>query len=327
MLDELEEQVVKMRERPASVTGATVRIKEYHTMTALRDIVVVLDDSSASEIRMDIAVALAQQHGAHLTGLSALELLMPTRLVVPPRSNPEVDTQPDSQLLNWGVASPANYPEADKQAAERAEQIEAIFRERLRFSQLLGEWRVVSGKVSESLVRQARQADLVILGQVNPDHPPPPEGRQLIEDVLMTSGRPILVIPYIGHFQTVGTRILVGWNNSREAARAVNDAIPLLARAASVTILEASPRKPATDDVTSAGLTRHLSRHGIRAEISRTVMAGTSAPDLLLNYAADLSADLLVIGGYGHSRLRELVLGGVTRELLRHMTLPVLMSH
>ena len=296
-------------------------------MTALRDIVVVLDDSSASEIRMDIAVALAQQHGAHLTGLSALELLMPTRPVVPPRSNPEVDTQPDSQLLNWGVASPANYPEADKQAAERAEQIEAIFRERLRFSQLLGEWRVVSGKVSESLVRQARQADLVILGQVNPDHPPPPEGRQLIEDVLMTSGRPILVIPYIGHFQTVGTRILVGWNNSREAARAVNDAIPLLARAASVTILEASPRKPATDDVTSAGLTRHLSRHGIRAEIARTVLAGTSAPDLLLNYAADLSADLLVIGGYGHSRLRELVLGGVTHELLRHMTLPVLMSH
>jgi len=205
--------------------------------------------------------------------------------------------------------------------------MEATFRERLRFSQLLGEWRVVSGKVSESLVRQARQADLVILGQINQDHPPPPEGRQLAEDVLMTSGRPILAIPYIGDFQTVGTRILVGWNNSREAARAVNDAIPLLARAASVTILEVSARKSATDDVTSAGIMRHLTRHGIRAEMIRTVLASSSTPDLLLNYAADLSADLLVIGGYGHSRLRELVLGGVTRELLRHMTLPVLMSH
>ena len=205
--------------------------------------------------------------------------------------------------------------------------MEATFRERLRFSQLLGEWRVVSGKVSETLVRQARQADLVILGQVNPDHPPPPEGRQLVEDVLMTSGRPILVIPYIGHFQTVGSRILVGWNNSREAARAVNDAIPLLAKAASVTILEVSPRRPATDDATGADITRHLAHHGIRAETIRTVLAGTSVPDLLLNYAADVSADLLVIGGYGHSRLRELVLGGVTRELLRHMTLPVLMSH
>ena len=296
-------------------------------MTALRDIVVVLDDSAASEIRLDIAVALAQQHGAHLTGLSALALLMPMRPVVRPRSNPEVETQPDSQLLNWGATSPANYPEADRQAAERAEQLEATFRERLRFCQLLGEWRVVSGKLSETVVRQARQADLVILGQINPDHPPPQEGRQLIEDVLMTSGRPILVIPYIGRFQTVGTRILVGWNNSREAARAVNDAIPLLARAASVTILEVSARKLASDDATSADIARHLTRHGIRAETIRTVLAGTSTPDLLLNYAADVSADLLVVGGYGHSRLRELVLGGVTHELLRHMTLPVLMSH
>jgi nucleotide-binding universal stress UspA family protein len=327
MLDEVEEQVIKMRDRPASVTGAAACSKEYHPMTALRDIIVVLDDSAASEIRLDIAVALAQQHGAHLTGLSALALLMPMRPVVRPRSNPEVETQSDAQLLNWGVASPANYPEADRQAAERAEQLEASFRERLRFSQLLGEWRVVSDKLSETVVRQARQADLVILGQVNPNHPPPPEGRQLVEDVLMTSGRPILIIPYIGRFQTVGTRILVGWNNSREAARAVNDAIPLLARATSVTILEVSGRKLATDDTTSADITRHLTRHGIRAETIRTVLAGTSTPDLLLNYAADVSADLLVVGGYGHSRLRELVLGGVTHELLRHMTLPVLMSH
>jgi nucleotide-binding universal stress UspA family protein len=326
MLDELEEQAVKMRDRPASVTSAAVRSKEYHTMTALRDIAVVLDNSAASEIRMDIAVALAQQHGAHLTGLSALGLLMPTRPLVRPRGNPEVDTQPASELLNIGAASPVDYPEADRQAAESAEQIEATFRERLRFSQLLGEWRVVSGKVSETVVRQARQADLVILGQVNPDHPPPPEGRQLVEDVLMTSGRPILVIPYAGRFQIVGTRILVGWNNSREAARAVNDAMPLFAKAASVTILEVSARKSATDDATGADITRHLSRHGIRAETIRTV-ASSSTPDLLLNYAADVSADLLVIGGYGHSCLRELVLGGVTRKLLRHMTLPVLMSH
>jgi nucleotide-binding universal stress UspA family protein len=327
MLDEREELVVKMREQPAPVTDAAARSKESHTMTALRDIVVVLDDSTASEIRLDIAVALAQQHGAHLTGLSALDLLMPTRPVVRSRGNPEGDTQPPSQLLNVGAASPVDYPEADRQAAERAEQLEATFRERLRFSQLQGDWRVVSGKVGEAVVRQARQADLVILGQVNPNHPPPSEGRQLVDDVLMTAGRPILVIPYIGRFATVGSRILVGWNNSREATRAVNDAIPFLVRAASVTILEASARNPATDDVTSAGITRHLTRHGIRAETTRTVLAGTSTPDLLLNYAADVSADLLVVGGYGHSRLRELVLGGVTRELLRHMTLPVLMSH
>ncbi len=299
-------------------------------MIALRDIVVVLDGSAPSEIRLDIAVALAQQHDAHLTGLSALTLLMPPRAVVPPHSNPEMATQPASQLLTWGaVLHPLHSPEAERQAAEKAERIEAAFRERLRLSGLQGDWRVASGKVSETVVCYARHADLIILGQVDPDHPPPPGGRQLVEDVLMTSGRPILLIPYVGRFETLGTKVLVGWNNSREATRAVNDAIPLLAKAVSVTILEADPigGKPGTDEASSACITRHLARHGISVKTARTVTAGTSAPDVLLSYASDVSADLLVVGNYGHSRLRELILGGVTRELLRHMTLPVLMSH
>ena len=178
-------------------------------------------------------------------------------------------------------------------------------------------------------MRQAQQVDLVILGQIDPTHPPRPEGRHLIEDVLMTSGRPILVIPYISQLAKIGTKVLVGWNNSREAVRAMNDAMPLLAKASSVTILEAIPagKKAATDEVTSADLARHLARHGIEAKTARTVMADISASDAMLSYAADASADLLVVGGYGHSRLRELMLGGVTRELLQHMTLPVLMSH
>jgi nucleotide-binding universal stress UspA family protein len=233
-----------------------------------------------------------------------------------------------SQLLNWGAVSPVDYPDADRRTAEKAEEIEAAFRERLRFSHLTGDWRLASGNVSETVVRQARGADLIILGQVNPNHPLAEAG-QVVEDVLMTSGRPILVIPYIGGFKTVGSRILIGWNNSREATRAINDALPLLTRAAAVTILEVSPagRKPATEEASSADISRHLARHGIRAETVRTMMGGLSTPDLLLNQAADVSADLLVVGGYGHSRLRELILGGVTLELLRHMTLPVLMSH
>jgi nucleotide-binding universal stress UspA family protein len=298
-------------------------------MTALRDIIVVLDHSASRETRLTIAVALAQQHDAHLTGFSALDLLLPARPAVQPVNHLEADSQPASQLMNWGARLPHDYREPDTLAAEEAERIEAAFRERLRFSGLRGDWRMASGKASETVVCQARHADLVILGQVDQANPPPPAGRLLVEDVLMTSGRPILVIPYIGHFETFGTNILVGWNNSREAARAMNDAIPLLARAASVTILEANPigRKRATDDATNADITRHLARHGISAKTARTAMASVSAPDTLLSYAADISADLLVVGGYGHSRLRELILGGVTRELLQHMTLPVLMSH
>ncbi|MBV9248536.1 MAG: universal stress protein [Acetobacteraceae bacterium] len=296
-------------------------------MTSLRDIVVVLDNSARSDSRLDIAVALARRHDAHLIGLSALDLLTPAGAAVQPRSNPDADAQPAS--LIWRGGRPLDYPEADTWQAEEAERIEIAFRQRLRFSDLQGDWRMAIGDVSETVVSQARQADVVILGQVNPDHPPPPAGRQLVEDVLMTSGRPVLIIPYIGRFEAVGTKVLIGWNNSREAARAVHDAIPFLAKAESVTVLLAHPveQKPATDEAPTAGITRHLARHGINAEAARTAMAGISASDALLSCASDVSADLLVVGGYGHSRLRELILGGVTRDLLRHMTIPVLMSH
>lgn len=295
-------------------------------MPALRDIVVVLDDSAPSEGRLDLAIALARQHEAHLTGLSALDLLTP---FTHQRVDPDTDTLAATQLLNWGAVPPVRYSQPGRQAAEQAELIEATFRDRLRSNGVRGDWWMADGKPGEMVVRQARHSDLVILGQTDPAHPPPPRGRQLLEDVLMTSGRPILVIPYIGRFETFGSKVLIGWNNSREAARAVNDAMPLLARAASVSILEATAngRKLAADDATGADVVRHLGYHGINARSSRTVMAGISASDILLSYAADLSADLLVIGGYGHSRLRELVLGGVTRELLQHMTLPILMSH
>lgn len=297
-------------------------------MPAFRDIVVVLGDSTASEIRLDVAVALAQRHDAHLTGFSALDMLTSTRADVKPLAYSEVETLPASQMLNWGAGSLAASSEIYQQAAEKAERIEAAFRSRLRSSAVRGEWRMAGGNVSETLVRQARHADLTILGQVDPSRPPP-GGRQLLEDVLMTSGRPILVVPYIGRFETVGTRVLLGWNDSREAARAMSDAMPMLAKAASVTVLEANPavRKGAAVDGAGADIARHLACHGINAQSTRTMIADISTADALLSYAADMSADLLVVGGYGHSRLRELILGGVTRGLLQHMTLPVLMSH
>ena len=150
-------------------------------MTALRDVVVVLDNSAPSESRLATAVALAQQHDAYLTGLSALDLLTPPIPVVRSRRNPEEDTQPASMLINWGVVQPPDYPKAETLAAEEAERIEAAFWERLRSSGLQGDWRVVSGKVSEAVVWLVRHADLVILGQVDPTHPPPPAGRQLVE--------------------------------------------------------------------------------------------------------------------------------------------------
>jgi nucleotide-binding universal stress UspA family protein len=298
-------------------------------MMALRSILVVLDDSASSDQRLDIAVALAGQHDAHLTGFSALSLLRTSGPSVQPPEPSDTETQRTPSLLGWGALPPADYRKANLRAAEKAERLEIAFRERLRTMGLTGDWAMADGKAGEALTRHARQADLVILGQVDPNHATRPEARQLIEDVLMSSGRPILVIPYIGQFATVGTQVLIGWNNSREAVRALNDALPLLAKAASITILQAVPtgRKSAPEDVTGADIARHLARHGIDAHTSRTTMTGISASDALLSRAADANADLLVVGGYGHTRLREFMLGGVTRALLQHMTLPVLMSH
>lgn len=298
-------------------------------MTSLRDIVVVLDDTARSKVWLAIAVHLAQQHDAHLTGISALDLVTPPKGISQPRHPIDMDSLYPSQPVVENAMRSRDYPDAITQVAERAEQIEAAFREQLRGSRVRGDWRMANEKSSEAFASQTRYTDLVILGQIDPNHPPPPAGRHLVEETLMTAGRPILIIPYAGHFNTIGSKVLIGWNNSREAARAVYDAIPLLAKATSVTILEAYPagRIPGAHDITSTGITRYLAHHEIDARTERTAMTSISADDALLSYAADISADLLVVGGYGHSRLRELILGGVTRGLLQHMTVPVLMSH
>jgi nucleotide-binding universal stress UspA family protein len=264
-------------------------------MAVIRDLMVVLDGSAAGEVRLKVAAALAQQHEAHLTAFFALDLLM---------------------------------THDDIQPADQAERLEATFHEHLRDHGLKGDWHEASGNVGEAVVRQARQADLVILGQVDPEHPPSSENRHLLENVLTTAGRTILLIPYIGRCGTVGTKILVGWNDTREATRAVNDAIVLMAHAHSVTVLTLYPegRTSERGAGTSAGIVHHLARHGIIAH--RAQMAVSISPaSALLSYGADLNADLLVVGGYGHSQLRGIMLGGVTRVLLRHMTMPMLMSH
>jgi nucleotide-binding universal stress UspA family protein len=149
------------------------------------------------------------------------------------------------------------------------------------------------------------------------------------EQVTLASGRPILVVPYAGNFPNLGRRVVIGWNASREAARAVNDAMPLLTAAEIVSILTIDPREgprahgelPGADISLRFGAPRRQGRN--RATVSADLPVG----EALLSRAGDLGADLLVMGAYGHSRARELLLGGATRSLLRSMTLPVLMSH
>jgi len=283
---------------------------------ALKDIVVHLDTSQRSQVRLDLAVGLARDHGAHLTGFFVVDV-------------------PDSTFF-YGGALPYASGGIDLVAQMRAELTEASNAVRDGFLAMMnrhgitGEWRLSEGRSGPTIALHARYADLVVVGQPHdPSARDVETGDEIVVAALMSSGRPVLAVPYVGTYPTVGQRVMVAWNASREATRAVNDAIPLLQRAEKVTVLAVNPRTGARDhgDVPSADITLHLARHGIKAEAAHTVAGSIPDGQALLSYAADLGADLIVAGGYGHSRARELVFGGVTQTLLREMTVPILLSH
>jgi len=183
-------------------------------------------------------------------------------------------------------------------------------------------------RLPQVLARQARHADLVIVGQPNPELDGVDDAL-LAEAAFMDSGRPALIVPYIGARRVPPQRVIVAWDGSREAARAANDALPFLVRAAAVTVLVVDAAKHAAHlgERPGADIATHLARHGARVEVKQVQSGGLGVGDVILSQASDEGADLVVMGGYGHSRLREMVMGGVTRHLLEHMTCPVLLSH
>jgi nucleotide-binding universal stress UspA family protein len=270
----------------------------------LKDLLVFVDDRPTSAERIKVAATLARRHDAHLTGVHVAGYgPMP----------PILDGIAVDQVI-------AAQEEVARAAAARAEE---LFREAMRREGLRHAWRAERGPVASTAARQASCADLAIAGQ-----PVPGEDNWLLpEDVTLLSGRPVLVVPYAGRFDRVAENPLIAWKPTREAARAVNDALPLLKAAKRATILVVDPDPDADSETPGNALAVHLSRHGIDATVERTVSDGIPVADVVLSRAADLSADLLVMGCYGHSRMRELVLGGMTRDIIDRMTLPVLMSH
>jgi len=281
-----------------------------------KDILVTLDNAAAARTRIELAAALAERFGAHLIGLS-------TVVAAEPLQNRGYFEYFDRSLLD-----PLYRDFADKMKAE-AEAARALFEEVGNRRQLSIEWRDASGYPSETTALHGRYVDLIVLGQLDPDDTRAPLLRPLPEEVALAVGRPMLVVPYAGAWPQIGQRVLVGWDASREATRAVNDAMPLLAAAQSVTVLVIDPPEGPTGhgEVPGADIALHLARHGVKATIERTVSAGIGAGNTLLSRASDLEADLLVMGAYAHSRVRELLLGGATRTVLESMTVPVLMAH
>lgn len=205
---------------------------------------------------------------------------------------------------------------ADAQALERR------FAEAARKAEVPSEWRRVEGDWLDIAQAMGRTGDLVVLAQDNPDDWVSPGET---EELVLTLGRPALVIPYVGGRSAVGGKAIVAWSGTRESARAVHDAMPFLAHASSVVLVGVNLDAKARNSMEL--LREQLGRYGIKADMSGLSAAGMDPGDILLNTAADEGANLLVMGAYGHSRMRELILGGATRTIFQHMTVPVLLSH
>jgi nucleotide-binding universal stress UspA family protein len=177
----------------------------------------------------------------------------------------------------------------------------------------------------DQFARMARRFDLAIVGQAQPEMS---TMEQIIgETTLFESGRPMIMVPYIQKAPFKTGNVMICWDGSRTAARAVADAIPILGKSSRIEIVSVTSERGKEDEIEGADIGQHLARHGLKVDVHRISRGNIDVADALLSHAADSAADLMVMGGYGHSRLREFVLGGVTRSIFQSMTLPVLLSH
>lgn len=274
-----------------------------------RSMLVHVDDAPASTARIEYAARLAQACGATLAGVYLV---------------PGTDMTPSAAaMLRADVVTRrlADFDEA-QHAAERGFRAAM---ERASFGAI--DWRAPAGPPVDAAVAHGRCSDLFVLGQRDPAGPGFSEA--LVTNVLLSSGRPILVVPYAGVPATLGENVLVGWDGGREAARAIGDALPLLARAKRVEVIaiDDNADPDVGDRLSDERLRGWLRAHGVAADVVRQEAQDVGIGDWLLSCAADRGSDLMVIGGYGHARARERVLGGVTRTVLRSMTMPVFMAH
>ncbi len=259
---------------------------------------------------LNVAAPLARRFDARVDGLH----------VVPP-----IQIYADAGLS----VSSAIYKTQEELFDTEAKAIETAFANRCKSEGIDHSWRrltVGSGPAMQKAIAAARLADLVLTAQHDPDNR---AAAYFPEDLVLGSGRPVILVPGAGTFGDIGSRVLIAWNGSREAARALFDALVLLKPDAALDILttkDGSHGELATITAPEA-LAQALARHGFKAAITHSHDGDLPIGEEILSRAADLSADLIIMGGYGHTRLRETVFGGATRTILRHMTVPVLMAH
>ncbi len=277
---------------------------------AYKTILVHLNDRRRAEAMLEPAIQLAKRYNSHLIGLHVY-----ASVPAPPVPMPY-----GSDVL--GSVATAQRKET--------EEIAAIFSRATANQPFVAEWRslkVPHVDLAPTVSDHGHAADLIIAAQADPDW-----DLSLLmdfpEQLALGSGRPVLVVPYIGRYPQIGRNVVIAWKAGRESARAVFDALPILRQAEQVQILEIDEggdrRNTSAPDTSIAA---SLARHGIKPTVRTSVAGDISVGDEILSRIADMSADLLVMGAYGHSRMRELVFGGATRHIAKHMTVPTLLSH
>lgn len=286
---------------------------------ALKDLLVYVDQTECALVRLRLAADLALRHASRLTAIYVREW---SSAQLEMRSTAEVGLVPTHEINDLD----RRIEESIDRVADRLRvALDALTRQH----GLEAELHCVDGPASLVLPQHARHADLCILGQ-EPTEGSAPVGYAFSEHMLFLTGRPVLFVPALGAFETLGRHIVVAWNSSRPAARSVNDALPLIERAERTTVLMVNPSTIVHPQGALPGdsIVEHLKRHGASVDAVRVenVPRGSVAGALQAEARA-LGADLIVAGAFGHPRLWEKLLGGVTHDLLAHMSLPILMSH
>ncbi len=275
----------------------------------VKDVVVNLTGGHPQDFAADYAISVAAAFGAHLVGVGFIyEPIIPGSVL-------------------GGV--PTDLIEVQREENSRAAKAAiSRFEEAARRAGLSPESRMLDASIAgaaDLFGRIARRFDVAVVGQAQREQGASEE--LLIEGALFGSGRPVIVVP---HSQRQGLkldRVAICWDGSRPAARAIADALPFLTRAKTAEIVVVTGERDKSGEITGTNMSRHLARHGVTAEVKKLAAAVGGAQSAILAHASQSGADFMVMGGYGHSRLREFILGGVTRSILGSMPVPVLMSH
>ena len=271
-----------------------------------KDILVFLDDGKSNQVRVNTAIYLAKSQGARLTGV-ALEAMKPEHL--------KVKNEDAAAMMAKQFAHELTEEFIETARKQEVAEVDSI---------------VIPGSLSASaskMAQYARNYDLVMLRQPNPDKENYTQLKEFAEDVMMHCGRPIFFMPYIGAHRIPCKKSMIAWDGSPSSTRAVHNAIPLISRSNQVTVLVVASKKTSREDMMVDQLIEHLGRYDINAT-PRYIDPGTfDIQTTILNEVADNDIDILVMGGYGTPSIRQKIFGGVTHSILSSMIVPILMSH